>query len=123
MKSIKFLTLILFLLPFLAFAQDEYSFDISEIEKGIEKKPYSLGGYLEFTPEIFRLDHDAAFYKLNFYNRPEKDYLAEYNFKLSMNGSYKKGISEVCIRSNINTMESDMTVSYTHLTLPTKRIV
>lgn len=108
MKSIKFITLILFLVPFLAFAQDEYSFDLSEIEKEIEKKPYDIGGYLEFTPKVFRLDHDAAFYKLNFYNRPEKDYLAEYNFKLSMNGGYKKGISEVYIRSNINTTESDI---------------
>ena len=108
MKSIKFITLILFLVPFLAFAQDEYSFDLSEIEKEIEKKPYNIGGYLEFTPKVFWLDHDAAFYRLNFYNRPEKDYLAEYNFKLSMNGGYKKGISEVYIRSNINTTESDI---------------
>jgi hypothetical protein len=104
MKSIKFVTLILLLVPLPAFAQDEYSFDLSEIEK----KPYTIGGYLEFTPKIFRLDHGAAFYKLNFYNRPEKDYLDEYNFKLSMNGGYKKGISEVYIRSNITTTESDI---------------
>jgi len=108
MKSIKFITLILFLLPLLAFAQDEYSFDISEIEKEIEKKPYTIGGYLEFMPKIFRLDHDAAFYKLNFYNRPEKDYLDEYNFKLSMNGGYKKGISKAYLRANIDTTKSDI---------------
>jgi len=107
-KVVKFVTLILFLAPLLAFAQDDYSFDLSEIEKEIEKKPYTLGGYLEFMPKIFRLDHDAAFYKLNFYNRPEKDYLDEYNFKLSMNGAYKKGISEVYIRANINKTESDI---------------
>lgn len=107
-KLSKFITLILLLVPLPvtlpAFAQDEYFFDLLEIEK----KPYTIGGYLEFMPKIFRLDHDAAFYKLNFYNRPEKDYLDEYNFKLSMNGGYKKGISEVYIRSNINTTESDI---------------
>jgi len=108
MKSIKFLTLILVLVPLFAFAQDDYSFDLSEIEKEIEKKPYTIGGYLEFTPKISRLDHNAAFYKLNFYNRPEKDYLDEYNFKMSMNGAYKKGISEVYIRSDIDTTESDI---------------
>ncbi|MEA2101661.1 MAG: hypothetical protein U9P80_03685, partial [Thermodesulfobacteriota bacterium] len=107
-KVIKFIILILFLSPLLAFALDDYSFDLSEIEKEIDKKPYTLGGYLEFTPKIFRLEHDSAFYKLNFYNRPEKDYLDEYTFKLSMNGAYNKGISEVYIRSNINTKESDL---------------
>ena len=108
MNPIKFLTLILVFVPLLAFAQDDYSFDLSEIEKEIEKKPYTIGGYLEFTPKIFQLDHDATFYKLNFYNLPEKDYLDEYNFKLSMNGAYKKGISGVYIRANINQTESDI---------------
>ena len=108
MKSIKFLTLILVLVPLFAFAQDDYSFDLSEIEKEIEKKPYTIGGYLEFTPKVFRLEHDSAFYKLNFYNRSKKDYLDEYNFKMSMNGAYKKGISEVYIRANISKTESDI---------------
>jgi len=100
--------LFLVLVPLFAFAQEDYSFDLSEIEKEIEKKPYTIGGYLEITPKIFRLDHESAFYRLNFYNRPEKDYLNEYNFKMSMNGAYKKGISEVYIRSNIDTTESDI---------------
>ncbi|MEA1995254.1 MAG: hypothetical protein U9N18_03765 [Campylobacterota bacterium] len=108
MKSIKFTILILLLVPLFAFAQNDYFFDISKIEKEIEKKPYTIGGYLEFTPKFFWLDRDAAFYKLNFYNRPEKDYLDEYTFKLSVNGEYKKGISEVYIRANINKTESDI---------------
>lgn len=100
--------ILFFVVPLLAFAQDDYSFDLSEIEKEIEKKPYTIGGYLEFTPEIFWLDNDAAFYKLNFYNRSEKDTLAEYNFNLSMHGGYKKEILELYIRANINTTASDI---------------
>ncbi len=108
MKSIKCITFILILFPLFAFAQDDYSFDISEIEKEIEKKPYTLGGYFELLPKIFALDHDAALYKLNFYNRPEKNYLDEYNVALSVNGGYSKGISEVYIRSKITKTESDI---------------
>lgn len=104
MKSIKCITFILILFPLFAFAQDDYSFDIAETEK----KPYTLGGYLELLPKIFALDHDAALYKLNFYNRSERDYLDEYNVALSVNGGYSKGISEVYIRSNITKTESDI---------------
>ena len=104
MKSIQCILLILLLLPFPALAQDDYSFDLSEIEK----KPYTIEGYLELTPKVFWLDHDAAFYRLNFYDRQEQDYLDEYNFKLSMNGGYSKGISEIYIRSNIKGKESDI---------------
>lgn len=102
MKSILRIFLILFLLPLSAPAQDDYSFDLSEIEK----KPYTFGGYLELTPKIFWLDRDAAFYMLNFYDREEKEYLDEYFFKLSTNGGYSKGNSEVYIRANINKTES-----------------
>jgi hypothetical protein len=108
MKSIKLIILILLILPLPALAQDEYSFDLTEIEKEIEKKPYTIGGYLELTPKVFFLDHDAAFYRLSFYDRQEKDYLDEYNFKLSMNGGYTKGLSEIYIRSNITRTESDI---------------
>ena len=108
MKIIIFIIFILALVPLSAFAQNEYSFDLSEIEKEIEKKPYSIGGYLEFMPKVFKTDHDSPFYKLNFYNRAGKNYLDEYNFKLSMNGAYQKGISNIYLRANINRTESDL---------------
>jgi len=102
MKSIACTILILLLLPLCASAKDDYSFDLSEIEK----KPYTFGGYLELTPEIFWLDHDAAFYDLNFYDKGEKSDLDEYFLKLSMNGGYTKEISEIYVRANINRTES-----------------
>lgn len=58
-----FLILIFFLIPQFVFAE-EYKFEISETEK----KPYHLGGYIEFRPILFGLDKDAALYKLKFYN-------------------------------------------------------
>ena len=58
----------------IAFAEEEYKFDISEFEK----KPYHVGGYLEFRPTLFVLDKDAALYKLKFFNRNEGDTIEEY---------------------------------------------
>ncbi|MCK9275906.1 MAG: hypothetical protein M0P57_12540 [Syntrophales bacterium] len=104
MKSIvRILSIILFL-PLCAVAQDDYSFDLAEIEK----KPYAAGGYLEVTPRLFYTDPDAAFYTLNFYDRADKDWLDEYFLKLSMDGRYTKGLSEIYARANINTTESDV---------------
>lgn len=108
MKSIKVALILVFFLPVLASAQEEYSFDLSEIEKEIEKKPYNIGGYLEFTPKVFRLDQDASFYRLNFHKQPQRHGLEEYNFRLSMNGGYQKGISEFYFRSNIDKTTSDI---------------
>ena len=50
-----------------ALAEEEYKFELSEIEK----KPYHLGGYLELRPVLFGLDRDASLYKLKFFNRDE----------------------------------------------------
>jgi hypothetical protein len=104
MKSIQCIIMLLFFLVSPALAQDEYSFDLSETET----TPYSIGGYIEFMPRVFWPDHDSAFYRLNFYNCPERDILDEYNGKLSVNGKYRKGITDIHMRANINHTESDI---------------
>ncbi len=71
-----------------AFAEEEYKFDLSEIEK----KPYHVGGYVEFRPVLFGLDRDAALYKLKFYNRDEGKTIEEYNGKLQLKEVSKKGL-------------------------------
>lgn len=78
----------LFSLP--AFSQSEYEFDLSEIEKEIEKKPYSIGGFLEFEPILFGLDRDAALYRLKFFDRDEGPTLEQYNLGLRLEGSYQQ---------------------------------
>ncbi len=75
---------------------EEYPFDTSETEK----KPYHLGGYAEIKPVFFRLDRDAALYKLNFYGRDEGATLAEYDGTLQLEGSLEKGISRLFARTN-----------------------
>jgi len=90
--------LIVFLLASVSFADEEYKFDISEIEK----KPYHIGGYVEFRPVIFWLDKDAALYKLRFFNQDEGNTTEEYNGKLQIEGSYEKGIARLFVRTNFD---------------------
>jgi hypothetical protein len=86
-----------------ALAQEEYKFDLSEIEK----KPYHIGGYLEFRPVLFGLDRDASLFKLKFFKRDEGKTIEEYNGKLQVEGSFEKGIARLFVRTNF-----DLTYSY-----------
>lgn len=89
---------LIFLTP--AFGQGEYEFDLSEIEKEIEKKPYCIGGFLEFRPVLFDLDRDSAFYKLRFFDQDEGSTLEQYNFGLRLEGRYQKGIASLYFRTD-----------------------
>src|SRR4030066_2527171 len=80
------------------FAEDNYTFDISETEK----KPYSFGGYAELRPALIGLDKDASLYKLRFYNRDEGSAVEEYNAKLQLEGSLEKWIARLFIRMNMD---------------------
>ena len=90
--------LVAFLISSVSFADEEYKFDISEIEK----KPYHIGGYVEFRPAIFWLDNDAALYKLRFFNQDEGTTTEEYNGNLQLEGSYEKGIARLFFLVNGN---------------------
>ncbi|HUS89351.1 MAG TPA: hypothetical protein VMW91_08310 [Desulfosporosinus sp.] len=80
-----------------ALATEEYSFDLSEIEK----KPLHIGGYVEFSPVLFGLDTNSALYKVNLYDRDKENIREEYNFSALLDGSYKKGTTE--FRAIVNT--------------------
>jgi hypothetical protein len=82
------------------FCQDDYQFDLSEIEKEIEKKPYYIGGFLEFRPVLLGLDHDAAFYRIRFFDQDQGSTLEQYNFGLRLEGSYQKGIAGLYFRTD-----------------------
>src|SRR4030043_1402264 len=77
---------------------EEYKFELSEIEK----KPYHIGGYLEFRPILFGLDKDASLYKLKFFKRDEGKTIEEYNGKLQLEGSFEKGVARLFVRANFD---------------------
>jgi hypothetical protein len=90
-----FMVMVLFL-PTLVAAEGDYTFDLSETEK----KPYHFGGYVEFKPILFGLDHDAAFYKLRFYNDPQGQTLPEANGRVQLEGSYEKELYRLYVKTN-----------------------
>jgi len=66
----------------------------------VEKKPYHFGGYVEFKPVLFGLDHAAAFYKLRFYNDPQGRTLPEWNGRVQLEGSYEKDLFRLYAKTN-----------------------
>ncbi len=84
-------------------AQEEYTFDLSEIEK----KAFHFGGYLEFRPVLIGLDRESWLYKLRFYDLDEGKSIAEYNFNALLDAGYEKGIFLAKLRTN-----TDITKSY-----------
>jgi len=48
-------------------AEGTPTFDLSEIEKEVEKKPYAFGGFLQAQPTLSGLDRDSPLYRLRFY--------------------------------------------------------
>ena len=89
-------------LPVLGAAEDAYKFDLSETEK----KPYNFGGYVEFKPVLYGLDHDAAFYKLRFYNNPQGQSLPEANGRVQLEGSYEKELYRIYVKTNTDLKDS-----------------
>ena len=86
----------------MALGEEEYSFDLSEIEK----KPWHIGGYVEFRPVLFGLDTDSALHKLRLYDRDKENVREEYNFTALLDGSYKKGANEFRAIVNTDLMKS-----------------
>jgi len=94
-------------------AAEEYTFSLSEIEK----KPYHVGGYLEFRPVLFGLDKDASFYKLNLFNKNVGDTNLEYNGRLWIDANIQKGIAGFYLQMNTDYQQSDV-VAATSKTKP-----
>ena len=73
----------------------KYEIDLSELQKEIDKvatKPYSLGGFLEFQPTLLGIDRDSAFSRVKFFKNKQGSTFDQYNFRLRLEGSYKKDI-------------------------------
>ncbi len=82
--------------PFSLYAEETYTFDLSEIEK----KPYHFGGYAEIKPTLSWPGKDSAVYQLKYYNRDVGKVLDEYNFKLQLEGSFEEEIVRLYFKTN-----------------------
>ncbi len=71
-------------------AEEEYSFDLSDIEP----KPWQFGGYVEFQPLLYGLNKDAVFYKLKSYDSDEGQFRDAYDLGALLDGSYRKDTTE-----------------------------
>jgi hypothetical protein len=100
-----FLTLMLLAIPLWVHAAQDYTFDLSEIEK----KPYHFAGYIEARPVFYGLDTDAALYKLRFFDNPNRQALAEINGRVKLEGSYEKSIFRIFARLNTDLQYNDHT--------------
>jgi len=89
-------------MPKFSYGNEEYSFDLSEIEK----KPYSFGGHVEASPVLFWFDQNASLYKLKFFDRDDGGTAEEYNVTLQLDGSYEKGITKFYTKINANIRQS-----------------
>src|SRR6188508_2463581 len=77
-------------------AAEEYSFDAS----AFEKKPFELGGYVQFRQDDIRLNRDGAFYKLNFYNQPQREHLDSTAGTTELVGKLRYGIGTFDFRTH-----------------------
>ena len=74
----------------------EEDFDASQYEK----KPFELGGYVQLKQEDFSLNRSAAFYKLGFYNQPQRESLDRTTETLQLAGKARHGIGTFDFRAN-----------------------
>ncbi len=81
------------LLPSLLWAQDEFSFDLEEIEK----KALQVGGYLELRGDHLNINQDSVFSNLNL-AAPEMSTMDLIRGSIQLDGSYEYGISSLNLR-------------------------
>ena len=81
--------------PLTAFSQTDYEVDLSKIQKEIQKKPYALGGFLEFTPAFLGLDTTSKLYQAQLAGSGVGKTMGQYNFRLRPEASYQKGIARL----------------------------
>jgi len=72
-------------------AEEPPIFDLSEIEKEVEKRPYAFGGFLQAQPTLSGLDQDSPLYKLKYYDDEPGGTLEQSNLGARLEGSLHYG--------------------------------
>ena len=100
---------LLFLITVITKAEN-YNFDINDIEK----KPYSLNGYLELQPGFTFLNNNSTQYKLENYQNEKETLSLDYNINFQLEGRYEKRIIEVYGRPALAVLKGPYTETTTH---------
>jgi hypothetical protein len=74
-------------------AQDDYEIDFSALERSVETKPYSIGGFVELSPMLAARDREAAAYRLRALYPNDAKYYRRYDAALRLEGLYRAGIA------------------------------
>jgi len=85
-------------------AAEEPEFDASQFEK----KPFEIGGYVQLKQESFALNQDGAFYKLGFYNQPQRESLDRTTGTLQLAGKARYGIGTFDFRTDSELMRDQL---------------
>ncbi len=75
---------------------EEFSFDAA----GFQKRPFEFSGYLELKQQHFRLNSDAALYRLNFYRDPRAS-IDETTLTLKPSGKIRSGAASLNFRAHL----------------------
>jgi hypothetical protein len=92
----------------LALAQKEYEVDLSKLQKEIERKPYSLNGFAEFTPALLGLDQASKLYQIQLAAHDVGGVMDQYNSRLRLEGSYQKGFARLYAMGDGYLREDDL---------------
>jgi hypothetical protein len=93
--------------------EEKFTFDASEVQK----KPYHVGGFVEFRPNLFGLDKNASLYKLSLFDKNVGNTLTQYNGRLWIDANIQKGIAGLYLQMNTNDTQSEI-VTATSQTKP-----
>lgn len=93
---VRALAAVLALLAAGALCAQDFSFDASEFQK----KPYEIGGYLEFKQQQFKLNQDGAIYLINFYRDP-RERLDQSTLTLKPEGKFRAGAASLNVRAHL----------------------
>ncbi|OFW23007.1 MAG: hypothetical protein A3H97_14965, partial [Acidobacteria bacterium RIFCSPLOWO2_02_FULL_65_29] len=79
-----------------AWGAQEFTFDASEFQR----KPFELGGYVEFKQQHFTLNQDGSIYLLNFHQQPRAR-LDQSTLTLKPEGKVRAGAASLNVRAHL----------------------
>ena len=80
-----------------------FTFDASEFER----RPFEIGGYLEYRFDHLQLNRDGAFYGLSFYQDRQRSSLDRNAAALKLEGTWRRGSAALRARTHLEYLQDD----------------